>query len=258
VITGETVFMDKQELKVGTYVELEHYGEERDMKGAAKIAMDHLKEDPKYYSKLWQAGLIDEPKAIELAKKYFGDNKQYYMESAVDLQKQLDNLKKNPNYDAKKARELHTKLKAAKRKEKTGTSKYVRRRGPNTGKPIGESLLHTAVKELLSEYEWGKSSEYEFGQTADWWKGQLAAEATDHLEEPAIVFDKKTKHYFLASVDTRNKTILELHPQSKSKKASDICKLNWIKLYKQIHETDGQWRVNDYKWVANPIQSCKR
>jgi hypothetical protein len=194
--------MDKQELKVGTYVELEHYGETRDLKKSMIIAKQHLDEDPKYYSKLYQAGLIDEPKAIELAKKYFGDNKQYYM----------------------------------------------------------ESLLHTAVKELLSEYEWGKSSEYEFGQEPDWWKGQLAAEDVDsgRLEEPAIVIDTKTNYYYLASVDVKTKKIQEIHPRTKSKNVSDICRMKWIKMYKQIHELSEGWRVDDYKWVANPIQSCKR
>jgi hypothetical protein len=257
--------MDKNELKVGTYVELEHYGQERDMKGAAKIAMDHLKEDPTYYSKLWQAGLIDEPKALELAKKYFKNTSEtrfYYTESADELQKQLDNLKKNPNYDAKKARELHKQLKAAKRKEKTGTSKYVRRRGPNAGKPIGESILHTLVKELLSEYEWGKSSEYEFGQKTGWWEKQLAGEDISidkHLEEPAIVKSKKDGKYYLASVDTKNQRVQEIHPLSRSNKPADICKKNWTKMYKQIHESGiNEDSYSNYEWVSNPIQSCQR
>ena len=86
VLKGKTLGImeyDKQELKVGTYVELEHYGETRDLKKSMVIAKQHLKEDPTYYSKLYQSGLIDEPKAIELAKKYFTDNPQYYTENIL-------------------------------------------------------------------------------------------------------------------------------------------------------------------------------
>ncbi len=53
------------ELNVGIEVEMEHTD---DRKKAEKIAKDHLSEDPKYYSKLYKAGLIDEPKAMKLAK----------------------------------------------------------------------------------------------------------------------------------------------------------------------------------------------
>ena len=59
------------ELEVGTTVEFEHT---KDSKEAKKIAKDHLSEDPNYYSKLYKAGLIDEPDAIELAKKAFENN----------------------------------------------------------------------------------------------------------------------------------------------------------------------------------------
>lgn len=63
------------ELEVGIEVEMEHTD---DRKEAEKIAKDHISEDPKYYSKLYKAGLIDEPKAMKLAKDLdeggMGDN----------------------------------------------------------------------------------------------------------------------------------------------------------------------------------------
>ena len=62
---------ESAELEVGTSVEFEHT---KDPKEAEKIAKDHLSEDPNYYSKLYKAGLIDEPDAIELAKKAFENN----------------------------------------------------------------------------------------------------------------------------------------------------------------------------------------
>ena len=49
--------MDKallQQIKKGIEVEMEHTD---DPKMALKIAMDHIKEDPKYYDKLTKAGL---------------------------------------------------------------------------------------------------------------------------------------------------------------------------------------------------------
>ena len=44
----------KEQLKMGKKVEREHGG---NIKKATKIAMDHLAEDPKYYSKLKKAKL---------------------------------------------------------------------------------------------------------------------------------------------------------------------------------------------------------
>ena len=38
---------------------------------AKKIAMDHLEEDPLYYTKHVRSGLVDEPKALKLYKKYY-------------------------------------------------------------------------------------------------------------------------------------------------------------------------------------------
>jgi len=59
--------IDKDELITGTLVEFEHTKNKNEAK---KIALDHLKENPKYYSKLYNAGLIDEPKAAKYAEEY--------------------------------------------------------------------------------------------------------------------------------------------------------------------------------------------
>lgn len=61
----------KEELAIGKIVELEHTDNE-DV--ATKIATDHLKENPKYYSKLIRAGLIDEKNAL----KYYEEHKDYF------------------------------------------------------------------------------------------------------------------------------------------------------------------------------------
>ena len=62
---------ESTELEVGTQVEFEHT---KDKDEAEKIAKDHLSEDPHYYSKLYKAGLIDEPEAIKLAKSLEENN----------------------------------------------------------------------------------------------------------------------------------------------------------------------------------------
>jgi len=54
-----------KELPIGIEVEMEHTSDKEEAK---KIALDHLKEDPNYYSKLNKAGLIDEPKAKQQFK----------------------------------------------------------------------------------------------------------------------------------------------------------------------------------------------
>ena len=59
-----------KQLEVGIAVEMEHT---KDPKEAEKIAMDHIKETADYYTRLYKARVIDEPEALALAKKYFGD-----------------------------------------------------------------------------------------------------------------------------------------------------------------------------------------
>ena len=55
----------KKELILGILVEFEHTTE---IKEAKQIALEHLEEDQNYYSKLYKAGLIDEPKALKYIK----------------------------------------------------------------------------------------------------------------------------------------------------------------------------------------------
>ena len=59
--------VDKKELAVGIAVEREHGS---DINRAMSIALDHLSENEKYYSILVKSGLVDEPKALDLAKQY--------------------------------------------------------------------------------------------------------------------------------------------------------------------------------------------
>ena len=58
--------VDQTELLVGIEVEREHAGDDTDL--ATEISLDHLKEDPKYYSKLVSSGIVDEPAALDLAR----------------------------------------------------------------------------------------------------------------------------------------------------------------------------------------------
>jgi len=63
--------VDPNELAVGIEVEREEHSENSDI-SAEEIALDHLEEDPKYYSKLIQADLVDEPEALRIAKELLG------------------------------------------------------------------------------------------------------------------------------------------------------------------------------------------
>lgn len=65
--------VDPKEFLVGTAVEEEH---SKDKAYAQEIALDHLAENPKYYSDGMKKGLFDEPKAINLYKKYFIDKEK--------------------------------------------------------------------------------------------------------------------------------------------------------------------------------------
>lgn len=55
----------KKELNAGIAVEMEHTD---DTETARRIALDHLYEDPEYYEKLANAGLVDEPEALKNLK----------------------------------------------------------------------------------------------------------------------------------------------------------------------------------------------
>ena len=58
--------VNQDELEVGIKVEREHTDSDEKAK---EIALDHLTEDPSYYSKLIDANLVDEKSALTLAKK---------------------------------------------------------------------------------------------------------------------------------------------------------------------------------------------
>ena len=53
------------EFRVGKEVEKEHTNS---LQQASEIALDHLSEDPEYYTKLIKSGVVDEPKALALIK----------------------------------------------------------------------------------------------------------------------------------------------------------------------------------------------
>ena len=69
----EPADVDPKEFLVGTAVEMEH---SEDKSFAQEIALDHLAENPKYYSDGMKKGIFDEPKAINLYKKYFIDKNE--------------------------------------------------------------------------------------------------------------------------------------------------------------------------------------
>ena len=65
LLAPEVEDYDPNQLAVGTEVEKEHTNYED---AAQKIAKHHLAEDPKYYTKLIDSGLVDEETALKLAK----------------------------------------------------------------------------------------------------------------------------------------------------------------------------------------------
>lgn len=67
--------IDPHELAVGREVEKEH---DPDPKKSTKVATQHLEEpgNSNYYTKLYKAGLVNEPEAKKLAKKYLVNERQ--------------------------------------------------------------------------------------------------------------------------------------------------------------------------------------
>ena len=60
-----------KQLELGVAVEAEHTNNKE---VAKEIALDHLREDPEYYTKLIKARLVDEPSALSLYKEMGKDN----------------------------------------------------------------------------------------------------------------------------------------------------------------------------------------
>jgi stress-induced morphogen len=83
--------VNQDELKVGIAVEYEHAKDNKEI--AIDIAIDHLAEDPKYYSKLVASGIVDEPEAIKLAKELLGvESKNESLDEGFSSQTMLTNL----------------------------------------------------------------------------------------------------------------------------------------------------------------------
>lgn len=80
--------VDQEELSVGIEVEYEHA--KGDKEAAEDISLDHLSEDPKYYSKLIASGIVDEEPALKLAKKYGWKIGTKDSEDEIDIDVLLD------------------------------------------------------------------------------------------------------------------------------------------------------------------------
>jgi hypothetical protein len=79
-ITPEDV--DPKEFLVGMEVEKEHSS---DLAVCKVITLQHLSENPKYYSEGMKKGIFDEPAAINLYKKYFIDKEEPEKEETNDI-----------------------------------------------------------------------------------------------------------------------------------------------------------------------------
>ncbi len=64
--------VSKKQLEIGIAVEREHSSSKKIDK---EIALDHLTENPRYYSDLIEKGMVDEDKAIKIYIKHFGKSK---------------------------------------------------------------------------------------------------------------------------------------------------------------------------------------
>lgn len=65
--------VDSKEFLVGIAVEKEHSS---NLAVCKTIALQHLAENPKYYSEGMKKGVFDEPGAINIYKKYFIDKEE--------------------------------------------------------------------------------------------------------------------------------------------------------------------------------------
>jgi nicotinamide mononucleotide adenylyltransferase len=104
--------VDKKELKKGIKVEKEHT---TDTKTATKIALAHLGEDPKYYTKLSQAGLEENVFSINwwgASLNELSDEKPDVIKDFIDFAVEALELKKTPEVefsdDEELAKDMHS------------------------------------------------------------------------------------------------------------------------------------------------------
>jgi len=80
--------VDQKELEVGIKVEREHTDSDEKAK---EIAIDHLTENPKYYSKLVGGGLVDEKPALDKAKEV-GITESAVGDAYIELGESIDTI----------------------------------------------------------------------------------------------------------------------------------------------------------------------
>ena len=78
--------VDPREFLVGTAVEYEH---SKKKSIAQEIALDHLAENPKYYSEGMEKGIFDEPAAMNVYKKYFIDDQEIDDEDVTSMEEPI-------------------------------------------------------------------------------------------------------------------------------------------------------------------------
>lgn len=87
----------EKQLKVGVAVEMEHTNSDAK---AEEIAMDHLAEDPRYYTKLVRKGFVDEPKALKIYKELYEgdwfDNLSYHPANQPDAPEPTRDIEYTP------------------------------------------------------------------------------------------------------------------------------------------------------------------
>ena len=141
--------VDKNELKKGIEVEKEHT---TDIKTATRIALDHLSEDPHYYTKLAKAKLEEEPFSINWWKnklQEITDNSDI-IQDFIDFAIKALELKETPEIefvdDESKAKQMHS-LGAF----DPATNKLLVVKGPRLTADILRTLAHELVHRKQAE-----------------------------------------------------------------------------------------------------------
>ena len=128
-ITDEATLLSlSKQLELGVAVESEH----ADNKGIAEeIALDHLWEDPEYYTKLIKAGLVDEPSALSLYKEMSKDNgegeglKESYYDGDADFYREIDYVDDEQLFDFFIGLPFFTILTPKRQEDKVKADKWV-------------------------------------------------------------------------------------------------------------------------------------
>jgi len=141
--------VDQKQLEIGVAVEKEHTNDDSK---AEEIAIDHLTENPEYYTDLVKGGLVDEPEALKIYKKNFGELQEKSVSKAQQMAAGIAHAAQKGEIPKSKLKGASKQMAKMDPKELKKFAKTDRKGLPYKKKQESlRSLISTMIQEILKE-----------------------------------------------------------------------------------------------------------